>query len=138
MICNLCKMTTKTLLSRVLSFFYLLAICFVCFESTGNLPSMQSSILGLPMDKVIHFMMFAPFPILAYLSFDHKPNKPGKSVLFIFLTILTGCAIGAATEIVQKILPTRAMDINDFYADAAAVVSVSVFVLVIDLFKHQK
>lgn len=138
MICNPCKMTTKTLLSRVLSFFYLLAVCFICFETTGGLPTTETSIFGLPMDKLIHFMMFAPFPILAYLSFDHKPNKPGESVLFIFLTILAGCAIGAATEIIQRILPTRAMDINDFYADAVAVVLVSLFVLTVDLFKHQK
>lgn len=129
--------STKTILSRVLFILYICAVCLVCFANASSIPNIQKTIFGLPSDKVIHFIMFAPFPILAYLSFDHPSKKPGKSVLFVFLTMLAGAFIAITTEVVQYYLPTRAMDINDFYADILAIGAVSIFVLITDLTRRK-
>ena len=127
------KATTKTILSRILLVLYVIAVCMLCFVSSSSLPSIQKYIFGLPSDKVIHFLMFAPYPILAYLSFDHPARKPWKSVAFVILSMLAGLALAIITEVIQYYLPTRAMDMEDFYADAAAVIIFSVTVLTIDL-----
>lgn len=127
------KATTKTILSRILLALYVIAVCLVCFVSSSSIPSIQKYILGLPSDKVIHFTMFAPYPILAYLSFDHPAHKPWKSVAFVTLSMLAGLALAIFTEVIQYYLPSRSMDIRDFYADALAVVIFSVIVLVTDL-----
>lgn len=127
------KATTKTILSRVLFFLYICAICVICFADFSSLPKMQRFIFGVPTDKVVHFIMFAPFPILSYLSFDHPYGKPWKSVLFIFLTLIAGAIVAMGTEVVQFYLPSRSMDIKDFYSDALALVLTSIFILIVDL-----
>lgn len=127
------KTTTKTILSRVLFLLYVCAVCLVCFADSSSLPKLQRFIFGIPTDKIVHFIMFAPFPILSYLSFDHPSGKPGKSVLFVFLALLAGSALAISTEIIQSCLPHRSMDIYDFYADTLALGASSVFILLVDL-----
>ncbi|MCQ2169758.1 MAG: VanZ family protein [Bacteroidales bacterium] len=127
------KTTTKTILSRVLFLLYVCAVCLICFADSSSLPRMQRFIFGLPTDKVVHFIMFAPFPILSYLSFDHPSGKPGRSVLFVFLSLIAGAALAYSTEVIQSYLPSRSMDIKDFYADALALGVSSIFILLVDL-----
>lgn len=98
---------------------------------------MEQTVFGIPTDKVIHFTMFAPFAFLTYLSFDHPSKKGWHSVLFMLLTLITGCLIALSTEVVQEYLPTRAMDIEDLIADCLAIAISSVFILIIDL-THKK
>lgn len=131
------KSSAKTILSRVLFAGYICAVCLVCFISSENVPELKKTIFGLPADKVVHFIMFAPFAFLTYLSFDHPSRKAGKCVLFAFLTLASGLLIAFATEVVQSYLPTRTMDVKDFYADAIAIAVTTVFVLIIDL-THKK
>ena len=127
------KTTTKTVLSRVLFAGYILALCLVCFISSDSMPDIKKMIFGIPTDKIIHFTMFAPFAFLTYLSFDHPPRKGWNSAGFCLATLLAGCLVAFATEALQSYLPTRTMDIKDFYADALAVALGCVFVLTVDL-----
>lgn len=127
------KTTTKTILSRVLFLLYVCAVCLICFADSASLPDLQHFIFGIPTDKIVHFIMFAPFPILSYLSFDHPSGKPGKSVLFVFLALLAGAFLAISTEVIQSYLPSRSMDIKDFYADAMALGASSIFILLVDL-----
>lgn len=127
------KTTTKTILSRVLFLLYICAVCLICFADSSSLPRMQRFIFGIPTDKVVHFIMFAPFPILSYLSFDHPSGKPWRSVLFVFLSLIAGATLAYSTEVIQSYLPSRSMDINDFYADALALGVSSIFILLVDL-----
>ena len=60
--------TPKTILARFLFFLYLAGIAFLCFMHVDKLPDVQKFIFGIPTDKVVHFGMFLPFPILAYLA----------------------------------------------------------------------
>ena len=131
------KTSTKTILSRVLFLLYICAVCVICFADSSSLPKMQRYILGIPTDKVIHFIMFAPFPILSYLSFEHPSRKPGKSVLFVFITLLAGAFLAITTEVVQSYLPSRSMDIKDFYADLMALGISSAFILLVDLTRNK-
>lgn len=127
------KATTKTILSRILLVLYIIAVCLLCFASSSSLPTVQTRIFGIPSDKLIHFLMFAPYPILSYLSFDHPSHKPWKSVGFVVLCFITGSAIAIMTEVVQYYIPSRTMDMADFYADALALGIFSALVLAIDL-----
>lgn len=125
--------TTKTVLSRILFVLYIAAICLICFASSDSLPNIRRTLFGLDTDKVIHFIMFAPFPILAYLSFDHNTRKKGARILFVVISLIAGTAVALMTEALQFYIPSRTMDIKDFYADIMALGIVSVFVLAIDL-----
>lgn len=127
--------STKTFLSRVLFLCYIPAICLICFADSSNIPSIQKTILGLPSDKVIHFLMFAPFPIMAYLSFDHD-RKKSHSALFVLYAFLFGTFLAMMTEVIQSFIPSRSMELYDFYADVIALLVVSIFVLLVD-FSHR-
>ena len=126
-------MTTKTILARILFFLYLAAIAFLCFMRVDRIPDMQQSLLGIPTDKIAHFLMFLPFPILAYLAYDHLTNKVWSAILFAVATFVIGSLLAYGTEYVQGRLPYRSMDMNDFKADAIALAISSVFVFIIDV-----
>lgn len=126
-------MTTKTILARILFFLYLAAIAFLCFMHVDKLPDVQQFIFGIPTDKVAHFLMFLPFPILAYLAYDHLTNRVWSAILFAVATFIIGALIAYGTEYVQGSLPYRSMDINDFKADALALAISCIFVFIIDV-----
>ncbi len=126
-------MTTKTILARILFFLYLAAIAFLCFMRVDKIPDVQQFIFGIPTDKVAHFLMFLPFPILAYLAYDHLTNKVWSAILFAVATFIVGALLAYATEYIQGKLPYRSMDINDFKADALALAISCVFVFIVDV-----
>ena len=125
--------TTKTILSRVLFVMYLAAIGLICFISSSSVPDLPTLFLGIDVDKMIHFGMFLPFPIMAFLSFDHPSGKKLRNVLFIVVSMIVGVIIAGFTEVIQEYLPTREMDINDFIADSTGIALSSIFVLIVDL-----
>ena len=112
--------STKTILARILFILYLAAIAFLCFMHADKLPDMQMTLLGIPTDKVAHFLMFLPFPILAFLAYDHVTNKFWSAVLFAVLTFAIGVGIAWLTEYVQGMLPYRSREIADLKADLLA------------------
>lgn len=113
-------MSTKTILARILFVVYLAAIAFLCFMHADKLPDMQKTLFGIPTDKVAHFLMFLPFPILAFLAYDHVTNKVWSAVLFAVLTFAVGAAIAWGTEYIQGMLPYRSRDVADLRADLLA------------------
>lgn len=131
-------MSTKTILARILFFIYLAAIAFLCFMHVDRIPEIQKTILGIPSDKIAHFLMFLPFPILAFLAYDHITDRPWRAVLFAVLTFLAGSAIAAGTEYVQGLLPYRSRDLADFRADLLALIISTVAVFVIDISNIKK
>jgi len=114
---------------------YLCAIAFLLFSTGDSLPSMSRSIFGLPTDKVAHFVLFAPFPILAFLSFDKETKKVWHTLLFAVVCLILGAGLAALTEYVQTLIPSRVADVKDFYADLAALTVSSILVFLVDVSK---
>ena len=56
---------------------YILAICILCFMNPSDMPDPELDIPGL--DKLVHFMMFVPFPVLAFLTIESQ-NKSVKKL----------------------------------------------------------
>lgn len=125
--------STKTILARILFILYLAAIAFLCFMHADKLPDMQKTLLGIPSDKVAHFLMFLPFPILAFLAYDHATNKFWSAVLFAVLTMAVGAVIAWGTEYIQGMLPYRTRDMADLRADLLALGISTLGVFIIDI-----
>ena len=51
---------------------YLALVAWICFGSFKPGPHVPRSVLGIPTDKIVHFLMFLPFPILGALAFDFR------------------------------------------------------------------
>lgn len=132
---------TKTLkiIFRVAFYVYLIAVAVLCFGSFSSLPQVSNTIIGLPTDKVVHFCMFFPFPLLAFLAYDKYTGERRKVLLFALVTFIVGCLLAAGTEIGQAHLTEhRSGDILDFLADFLAILSASTLATWIDLRKLRK
>lgn len=88
---------------------YVCAVLFCCFWRFESLPEVGRSFLGIPADKVAHFIMFLPWPALAWLAF---PRNRGIVAIFIL-----GCVFAALTEAGQSLTSYREGDTLDLLAD---------------------
>lgn len=132
-------MTRRQLIwARILSVLYLVAVAVLCFARFPESEDVPKDLLGIPMDKLVHFLMFFPFPLLAYLAFDRYRGKRGISVLRAAVAFLGGCAFAACTEWIQSRLPYRSGDPADFQADFIALAASSIVILILILAKPQK
>lgn len=131
-------MKTRIILSRILFVLYLIAIAFLLFATSDQLPTVKDSLLGFQTDKVAHFLMFTPFPILAFLSTTLVSKKWWHSVLTVVIIFIIGAAIAAFTEYAQGLTDYRVADIADFKADLVGLALTSVIILVVDLSKLPK
>ena len=109
------------ILTRILKIILFLAyagtviwLCFGTFETSADIPR---EIMGIPIDKCIHFAMFLPFPILSFLSYNGFSRKFGKALAVIALAFLAGAILAAGTELGQGLTSYRSADSHDFLAD---------------------
>ena len=124
---------------QVLFFLYIALLLFLCFGQFQNMHSVPRTILGIPSDKVVHFCMFFPFPILAFLAFDQYTNTMRQSLLFSGITFVVGILLALGTEWGQAHLTRyRSGDTRDFLADSLALVLGSLIVLFWDIRKQKK
>lgn len=116
--------------------FYLAAVAYLCFLKPGSIPVLQQFIFGIPTDKVIHFIMFLPYPVLAYISF--RPDR--KGILTHMLTFIAIIAVGAAMAMgVERlqIAAGRNYDIKDFYANIVGMAAGAVTTIILILARHR-
>ncbi|MBP5720537.1 MAG: VanZ family protein [Bacteroidales bacterium] len=127
----------RTTLFRILTVVYLVAVAVLCFANFGSEREMPLSILGIPTDKIAHFLMFLPFPVVAFFSFPLKKAGVLKSILLIVAMFVVGCLLAWGTEYVQSKLPYRTMDPADFKADGLGLICGSVGTFLIRLFSKK-
>ena len=129
---------TRSIIAKIVMLLYVVAVAYLCFANFHKLPEVPKTFLGIPMDKIVHFCMFFPFPILAYLAYDRLTDTPLKA----FAALLCICAIGGIfaglTEIVQGMLPYRYEDIHDYGADCLAIGIAGLLTFIIDISKMRK
>ena len=118
---------------------YILAVLFLCFGKFENTPDVPWSLLGIPSDKLVHFCMFFPFPILAFLAFDRFTETPKSTFLFSGITWVLGLVLAFATEWGQAHLTDyRSGDPWDLLADGLAITLSTLVVIIWDLSKQKK
>lgn len=131
-------MDKKKLILRVLFFLYLAAVLFLCFGKFESTPDVPGTFLGIPTDKLVHFFMFFPFPILAFLAFDKYTHTPRSTFLFSGITFLVGVVLAFGTEWGQAHLTTyRSGDPLDLVADVSALFISTLIVIIWDLRKQK-
>ena len=125
--------------ARILFFLYLAAVLVLCFAQFKSTPDVPTSFLGIPTDKVVHFCMFFPFPILAFLAFDRYTDSVRSTLLFSGITLLVGFLLAWGTEWGQAHLTDyRSGDPLDLLADGTALVLSTLLVIFLDIRKQKK
>ena len=117
---------------------YLGAVGYLCFANFHNLDDLPKYFLGIPVDKIVHFSMFFPFPILAYLAYDRLTDTPLKAFGALISICAIGCVFAGVTEIIQGSLSYRSQDPRDFGADCLAICLAAALTFIIDISKMRK
>lgn len=118
----------------ILFIIYLVAVAYCCFGHFSDLPDVgNDTLFGIPMDKVVHFIMFFPFPLLCHLAFFQRGRKLSGVLFSILMIFLIGCMIAAGTEIGQSFTEYRSCDALDFAADCMSLAISSIITLAIEL-----
>ena len=115
---------------------YLATVAYLCFLKPGSIPVLRQFIFGIPTDKIIHFMMFLPYPFLAYTSF--RPDRKGICAHLIVLAaiLIVGAAMSMGVERLQ-IAAGRNYDIKDFYANIAGMAAGAAITTVFIFARHR-
>ncbi len=125
-------------ISFIILCIYIAVVAVLCFMKTDSLPSIELNLLGIPLDKIIHFIMFIPFPVLAYITFwPSKADKAGKMGVLLVITA-AGAGLAKATERIQSILGYRDGDPADFMSDLAGILIGAMMTAACILFKKEK
>ena len=132
------KNRTRALLFKFLTVVYVVAVAWLCFANFQNPPDIPRTLFGIPIDKVIHFCMFFPFPILAFLAYDDFTERPIQALAALISICAVGAAFAGLTEFIQGQLSYRSKDIHDFGADCLAIGLSGFIVFVIDVCKMRK
>ena len=129
----------QRVLFRILFFVYVAAVLFLCFGHFDSTPDVPTSFLGIPTDKLVHFGMFFPFPILAFLAFDRYTGTVRSTLLFSGITFLVGILLAFGTEWGQAHLTNyRSGDPMDLTADILALALSCLIVVFWDIRKQKK
>ena len=124
---------------QVIFFLYVAAVLFLCFGHFEQTPAIEWSLWGIPSAKVVHFCMFFPFPILAFLAFDRYTDSVRSTLLFSGITLLVGFLLAWGTEWGQAHLTDyRSGDPLDLLADGTALVLSTLLVIFLDIRKQKK
>ena len=106
-----------TWLSRGLMLLYAMTVCLLCFTHFDGSINMNEEWFGIGKDKIAHFLMFLPFPVISYLSLPHVGDTPLKFLRFCILDFIAGVMLGAAIELLQGVEGFRSADVKDLFAD---------------------
>lgn len=118
---------------------YVAAVLLLCFGQFDNTSSVPRMILGIPTDKLVHFCMFFPFPILAFLAFDKYTETVRSTLAFTSVSFLAGLLLALGTEWGQSHLTSyRSGEPSDFLADSLALALSSLIVIWWDIRKQKK
>lgn len=126
----------SAVISPVMLSIYFIILMILCFWHFQDMSEASTLVFGIPLDKIIHFLLFFPLPLLGYATFVKKTRNRWKSMFIIIVIMIAGCIIGGLTEIIQGLTGYRSCDINDFRADAFGMTASTIITLIWDAIRR--
>ncbi len=123
--------TSAHITSIAVFILYMGFLAYLCFGHPTAFFKVPRTLWGIPIDKVIHFAMFFPYPFFAQAAFFFKNRW--RSLVFV---IITGIIFCYTFELLQdKITTYRTSDPWDLSANIAAVTIGSTIIAIVTLFR---
>ncbi|NCB98328.1 MAG: hypothetical protein EOM36_08215 [Bacteroidia bacterium] len=118
-------------LAKSLFFVYIIVILSIMIF-TINTEDIKAPdfIFGIRIDKIVHFIVFLPYPFLLWLAFNKRFTGHGKFFLSVLIPI-TGILFAITTELLQSVNPSRDFDVFDILANILSVIFASLVLNVI-------
>ena len=111
---------------KLMFYLYILTVLsLMLFSINVSDINVPKEIMGIAIDKVVHFLIFFPYPFLLYVSFKRKFKANVSFFLWVIIP-LSGIFFAIATEFLQSINPARSFELSDMAANVSAIVSASI------------
>ena len=116
-------------ISLALFCIYIIAVILLCVIKTDDIPKLPKTFLGIPFDKIAHFIMFLPFIVLGYGAFMPIEKGIWRKVALIGILLVLGGVFAFSTERLQAITDYRSYEILDMTADSIGLVAGTILTL---------
>ena len=123
------KKTIKKI-SLALFCIYIIAVILLCVIQSESLPELPKTFLGIPFDKIAHFIMFLPFVILGYSAFQPSRERISSKLSVLGIFLILGGAFAIATERLQAMTAYRSYEILDMAADGIGLFTGTIAILI--------
>ena len=102
---------------------YIVAVlCLTLLDLSDKTPQLPKYFLGIPMDKLAHFLMYFAYPVAGWLMLNYNKNIKIKQKYIFSCLIISGLAFAAFTETTQGLFTTyRESDPLDFVANVLGI-----------------
>ncbi|MBR5100801.1 MAG: hypothetical protein IKX34_05815 [Bacteroidales bacterium] len=118
----------------VLFLAYVALVAWLCFGTFKPDSSVPRSILGIPTDKVVHFLMFLPFPILGTIALDFRSWWRTLSMTTLLANIIAFCF----EQLQSRITTVRITDPADLNANFLGITLGLLIAILIGLLAKKK
>ncbi|MCF0173906.1 MAG: VanZ family protein [Bacteroidales bacterium] len=101
---------------------YVASVIFCCLYAFPNANlSLVKKLFGVSYDKVIHFIMFLPYPML-FSALYRAVFMSASNFKILVIALFSGLFFAGLTELAQGLLTSvRTPDFYDYIADCAAI-----------------
>lgn len=113
---------TYFVVSALFVLYIVAVLCLTLLDLSDKTPELPKYFLGIPMDKIAHFLMYFAYPVVGWLMLNYNKNiKIGQKYVFSCI-IISGLAFAAFTETAQGLFTTyRESDPLDFVSNVLGV-----------------
>ena len=118
------KRITYIVVTALFLLYIVAVLCLCLLNLSDKTPELPQYFLGIPMDKLAHFLMFFAYPVVGWLMLTYNKMLSMRTNLIFPVLLITGFLFAAFTEAAQGLLTTyREPDNMDFIADAIGIIS---------------
>ena len=112
------KYKGQNIIIYIIFLLYITSVFFLCFFNPSKIGvELTKHFLGIPLDKILHFILFFPFPITFYFVMEYTPIL-NQIKYRLCIGLLLGCIISLLTELIQYyFIAGRQGDWLDYIAD---------------------
>ena len=123
------KRKTYIIVTALFLVYIAAVLCLCLLNLSDKTPELPKYFLGIPMDKIAHFLMFFAYPATGWLMLTYNKTLKMRQGFTFPVLLITGLLFAAFTETAQGLFTTyREPDNMDFVADAIGILSCTFFI----------
>ncbi|MFA5850239.1 MAG: VanZ family protein [Bacteroidales bacterium] len=125
----------RFILYKVLFFIYLAVLfCLMLITINPGKVEIPAQLLGIEIDKLVHFTLFFPYSVFSWLAFGRTTVKRFSNWSFVLIGA-SGFVLAAVTEFSQLLNPSRNFDPKDMLSNFIAILAGTIVITVIYISK---
>ncbi len=144
------KRITYIVVTALFMLYIVAVLCLCLLDLSDTAPELPKFFLGIPMDKLAHFLMYFAYPVVCWLMLTYNKRIKINHKYLYSTIIITGLAFAAFTETAQGLLTSyREPDPMDFLANTLGIFSATLLLRIfhksatkvcdrIQLYMHKK